>query len=199
MKQQYSPLSLCALMALILGGCNQTKQVLGLKKDPPNEFQTMEQPPLEVPPDYTLLPPQPGVRRPQNSALQKPDDHAKEIILESSRGPLKDRIHGRSGNQKPSLGEKDILKKSRASQAEKGIRNTVDKEAFSKHHQQKEDKNWLRKKLPFYKAPPPEDTIDASEEAKRLKASDAVASSKPEPMFPQKSLGSGRPSDKSQA
>lgn len=58
MRQNY----LWALMvgALSLGGCDKTKEVLGLKREQPDEYTILSRPPLSAPPCLALTPPKPG-------------------------------------------------------------------------------------------------------------------------------------------
>ena len=53
--------------AIALAGCSgdQLTRTFGLTRDAPDEFQVTTRAPLSMPPDYTLRPPQPGARRPQ--------------------------------------------------------------------------------------------------------------------------------------
>ncbi|MEZ0497141.1 DUF3035 domain-containing protein [Sphingomonas sp. IW22] len=50
------------LAALSLAGCGKS----GLDRDRPDEFATARQAPLVIPPDFALVPPQPGAPRPQD-------------------------------------------------------------------------------------------------------------------------------------
>ena len=58
MRQNY----IWALMvgALSLGGCDKTKEVLGLKREQPDEYTILSRPPLSAPPCLALTPPKPG-------------------------------------------------------------------------------------------------------------------------------------------
>jgi len=58
------------LGTLFLGGCDKVKDTLGLSREAPDEFEVFSNPPLELPPDFTLTPPQPGMPRPQSKATQ---------------------------------------------------------------------------------------------------------------------------------
>jgi hypothetical protein len=50
----------CAL--ILLTGCDKTKEVLGLKREQPDEFTVLSRPPLSAPPSIALAPPKPGAR-----------------------------------------------------------------------------------------------------------------------------------------
>ncbi len=52
------------LVALTLAGCGKS----GLDRNRPDEFATARQAPLVIPPDFALVPPQPGAPRPQDVA-----------------------------------------------------------------------------------------------------------------------------------
>jgi len=51
-------------LGLILAGC----QGNALNRQRPDEFAVARQAPLVIPPDYALVPPQPGAARPQDAA-----------------------------------------------------------------------------------------------------------------------------------
>jgi hypothetical protein len=70
------------LSPLALGGCsNGTLQVIGLQRDPPDEFQVTTQPVLAMPPDLNaaagaLPSPIPGAPRPQDVAVPQQAEDA---------------------------------------------------------------------------------------------------------------------------
>jgi hypothetical protein len=59
------PLIPVALLALALGGCEETRKSIGWDKNPPDEFRIVTRAPLSVPPEFALRPPAPGAPRPQ--------------------------------------------------------------------------------------------------------------------------------------
>ncbi len=67
-----------AAVAVVVGGCSDTKELLGQGKRPPDEFAVYSRAPLSLPPDYALRPPAPGTARPQNVM---PRDSAKRALL----------------------------------------------------------------------------------------------------------------------
>jgi hypothetical protein len=69
---------LAAAVAVVVGGCSDTKKLLGQGKRPPDEFAVYSRAPLSLPPDYALRPPAPGTSRPQNVM---PRDTAKQVLL----------------------------------------------------------------------------------------------------------------------
>ncbi len=64
--------------ALFVSGCEGVRSTLGLGRNVPDEFAVAKQQPLEVPPDYSLKPPQPGAPRPQEAPA--PAQAAQEIL-----------------------------------------------------------------------------------------------------------------------
>ena len=53
------------LIPVILTSCSTMRKTFGVDKTPPDEFAVVERAPLTVPPDFNLVPPQPGAPRPQ--------------------------------------------------------------------------------------------------------------------------------------
>lgn len=72
------------LLPLALSACGTVSETLGL--DPqsgPDEFDVATAPPLAIPPDFTLRPPEPGAPRPQ---AVNPQTTAKELLTGSTVG-----------------------------------------------------------------------------------------------------------------
>jgi hypothetical protein len=60
----------CAALALVvLTGCGDTRKMLGLDKQTPDEFKIINRAPLSLPPDYALRIPDPGAVRPQEQTI----------------------------------------------------------------------------------------------------------------------------------
>lgn len=107
---------LCIILAvLMLGGCSETKEKLGLTRKSPDEFSVIRRAPLAMPPDYTLSPPSPGAQRPQE---QSPKDQAREIIF--------GRSHDTNTGESPA--ENILLRKTGSAEAGADIREIVDRE-----------------------------------------------------------------------
>lgn len=68
----------CALGALLLAGCQDVKEMVGLTPDAPNEFEVVRKRPLSMPPDFHLLPPEAHT---VNRADEQPRDLAKQALL----------------------------------------------------------------------------------------------------------------------
>ena len=50
---------------LLLAGCSDLSRTFGFSRSTPDEFAVTTQPPLSMPPDYAIRPPEPGAPRPQ--------------------------------------------------------------------------------------------------------------------------------------
>jgi hypothetical protein len=77
MKTRYLLVSLFTLAACDGG---EVKETLGLNRESPDEFVVVSRPPLSVPPEFTLIPPEPGaVREGARSA-----DTARSVLVDSA-------------------------------------------------------------------------------------------------------------------
>jgi hypothetical protein len=93
----------CALAGL-LAGCSHS----GLNRNRPDELAVARQAPLVIPPDYSLVPPQPGAARPQDKA---PSDQALDALY--------------GGAAPRSLGENAALDAAGRTAVDPGIRSGV--------------------------------------------------------------------------
>lgn len=141
-----------------LSGCSDTvKQSLGLGKAPPDEYRVVEQAPLALPPDFHLRPPAPGTPRPQEQDVR---EQAQEILL----GP--NSVAARSEAAQRSPGELAFLIIAGATEADPGIRQTINRESGVLAA---EDDGFVDKVL-FWQNPEPEGiAIDPVAEAARLR------------------------------
>ena len=111
---------LCALT--LLTGCGgDAATALGLGRNSPDEFAVVDRPPLALPPDFALRPPQPGATRPQEIDMTKRADNI--LFGANSR---------KSGSprsvERVSDAEQAILQTAGANKAEPNIRALVDQE-----------------------------------------------------------------------
>lgn len=179
----YALVLVLPLVALITTGCQKTKRVFGMQKNPPNEFAVMQRAPLEVPPDFSLRPPRPGAGRPQDKKVKQPHLRAKEVVIKRPRSQTVKvrnrkkkamRTRHRKGqtvaarNKRQGI-ERTLIKQARSrTNADPSIRSKVDAEAYQAEN--KYEKSWLQKKLPFSKSPKDRHVLDARKEAERLKS-----------------------------
>src|SRR5579864_3661690 len=81
----------CLSASLLLAGCGNFRQIVGLDQVGPDEFAVESRAPLTIPPEFDLRPPQPGAPRPQEASSA---DKARKVI--DTAGP------GEPGKQAPS-------------------------------------------------------------------------------------------------
>lgn len=61
---------MCLALIGSVAACGGTRQALGLDKNSPDEFAVVRTQPLVVPPDFSLRPPRPGEKRPEDLTSQ---------------------------------------------------------------------------------------------------------------------------------
>lgn len=160
-------------LAASLGGCQQTRQALGLEKTAPDEFQVVARAPLSLPPDYNLRPPQPGVERPQEGTTR---DQAKSAVFgDASGGGFE--LGGALGYgvapavSAASPGESALLQNAGAVDVDPTIRRQVDLETAALIEQ---DKRFIDR-LIFWRDPAPYGTVvDPAQEQQRLQENAAL-------------------------
>lgn len=142
-----------------LGGCDDTKKVLGLEKRAPDEFAVYSRAPLSLPPNYALRPPAPGENRPQET----------NATMEAERA-----LRGKQTVQLPanaSPGTTSLLQRTGSLNALPNIRATVNLESTSLAD---EDKR-VSDKILFWKKPDaPGVVVDAEKEAQRIRENQAM-------------------------
>jgi len=155
-----------AAAALGLGGCEQTREAIGLKKQVPDEFAVVSRAPLSIPPDFRLRVPVPGAQRPQEATTR---DKAREYLV----GPAA-RQNGRALAPPPdglSSSEMALLKRAGALSPDPSIRETVDRESSALADAEKS----VFDKVVFWRKPPlPGSAVDADKESRRLREAAAL-------------------------
>jgi Protein of unknown function (DUF3035) len=73
----------CLTGAVLLSGCSDFKQLMGIDPTMPDEFAVESRAPLTIPPDFNLRPPEPGAPRPQEESSEK---QAEQIIEQAGPG-----------------------------------------------------------------------------------------------------------------
>jgi hypothetical protein len=71
-------LVLISLLPLAIISCSNVKKNLGMERSQPDEFAVTEGAPLTMPPNFNLMPPQPGAPRPQET---KTSATAQNLVL----------------------------------------------------------------------------------------------------------------------
>ncbi len=84
-RKRQAPLLAVASLSLILllPGCADFRQIVGLDRVGPDEFAVESRAPLTIPPEFNLRPPQPGAPRPQEATAA---DKAKKVIEAAGPG-----------------------------------------------------------------------------------------------------------------
>ena len=155
------------LLPFLLSACGETREALGLTRSSPDEFAVVDRPPLAIPPDYTLRPPQPGAPRPQEMATSK---QAEQATFSNNAGTTL-----AAASSKPSSMEafnadaltQDVLFKAGADHVAPDIRSTIDRESEQRVNADRhlvDTLLWWRKDT---SALPP--VVDAAAESQRLR------------------------------
>ena len=168
------PLAL-ALIVPAVAGCQSTKEMLGLTKKSPDEFQVVSRAPLSMPPDYSLRPPTPGAPRPQEGTTQ---DQAKGIITNYSNRSTStlapDQIPSVGEGEQTSTesaGESAFLQSAGMTGVDPNVRKLVDEETAA---DEDSSKSFLDD-LIFWRQPAVYGTVvDPVAEQKRLQANQAL-------------------------
>ncbi len=113
-----SSITVIALFPLLaLTACESAKEELGLTRQAPDEFAVIKRAPLEMPPDYSLRPPRPGMARPQEA---QPEKQAKAAVFGDGSS--------QQTRTQPGGGESALLQKAGSQIAQPGIRARIDHE-----------------------------------------------------------------------
>jgi hypothetical protein len=161
-----------ALLGGGLAGCQSTKEMLGLTKRSPDEFQVVSRAPLSMPPDYSLRPPTPGAARPQEGTVQQ---QAQGIVTgHADRNLAPDQIPSVGEGDKiiaESAGEASFLQSASMTGVDPNIRKLVDQETAADEESSKTVLDSLifwRKEEPYGKV------VDPQAETKRLQENQAL-------------------------
>jgi Protein of unknown function (DUF3035) len=183
-------MSLVAIGALLaLSGCGGgVKQALGMTKHSPDEFLTVAHPPLTLPPDNTLRPPEPGAPRPQEGTAS---EQAQTALYANNGGtaPALSAASDASTGTAQSSGEVALLQNAGAVNVDPGIRAEIDTETAA----QIERDQTLISRLVFWRTQEPYGTVvDPVAESKRLQQNQALGKPVTEgetPIIPQRKKG----------
>ena len=156
-----------ALAAASLSGCDSARETFGFTKQAPDEFEVVTRAPLVIPPDYGLRPPQPGAQRPQEKEIR---DQARETVTgrnaDAGRPQLASTNPAPSAGPPRSEGERALLSKAGALDADPGIRRTVDRESTLLAEA---DSEFIDKLIFWQEKPPPGTVVDPEAETKRIR------------------------------
>ena len=174
MRRSLLTLPLALALALpAVAGCSSTKEMLGLTKRSPDEFQVVSRAPLSMPPDYSLRPPTPGAARPQEGTTTQ---QAQQIVtgdrptstLQPDQIPS---IGEGESTSAESAGESAFLQSASITGIDPNIRKIVNEETTA---DQDASQTFLDD-LIFWRAPEPYGTVvDPVAEQKRLQENQAL-------------------------
>jgi len=141
---------------LLAGGCDSTREVLGLTKSAPDEFAVYKRAPLSLPPDYGLKPPIPGATRRQ---AVEPRGQAEMAIREITGS----RVESPPPASSPGL--QALLAKTGALNADPGIRSSINRETSILAE---EDQTFTERIMFWGDASVYGSVVDPAEETKRI-------------------------------
>jgi hypothetical protein len=172
MRASLPVLLLVATAGLALSGCTATMNALGMGKHPPDEFVVVTHPPLQLPANYDLAPPQPGAPRPQEESAAQ----LAEAAVVGTGAQAEGTDTASSTQVLPSgpatAGEEAFLQNAGVAKADPKIRQIVDSEAQAESDAIKDN---LYNKILFWQTqPPPGTVVDAKAEQQRLQENAAL-------------------------
>ena len=153
--------------AMMLGGCEQTREMLGQNKKAPDEFAVYSRAPLSLPPDYGLRPPSPGTSRPQSV---DPTDTAQQILVRQSGGKAPAQV-ARAESIKMTPGLKALLDEAGAFNADPNIRSIVNRETSIMGD---EDQTFAERIMFWNRKTEYGTIIDAKKESDRIRQNQAL-------------------------
>mgnify|MGYP006097299389 CR=1 FL=1 len=170
-----------AILLLGLSACDTLKEQAGLTKKVPDEFTVIAKAPLIMPPDFSLRPPRPGARRPQEV---EPREVARSALLSGGRSGKataaqaqeagRNVLAGAAGKDRKGKlagAEMTLLRKAGALDADPSIRQLVNRETsvlMEKDASFADRLLFWQPKVPFGSA------VDAGKEAQRLREAAAA-------------------------
>jgi len=162
---------LALLAAVALTGCDGTKQALGLGgKKAPDEFTVITKAPLIIPPDFSLRPPVPGQKGPQELLAE---NSAKAALLGGARNTTP-ATHSDAVAAGVSTGELALLRQAGAENVDPNIRQIVNTET----NVLAENDETFMEMIMFWQDQPPFGTVvDPAKEKKRLQENAALGES----------------------
>jgi len=114
MSKPALPLLALAAVASAVSGCGSFSKAVGADKSAPDEFRVLTKPPLVIPPDYALRPPEAGDPR---AGLVDPSAQAQAALF------------GRDLGRGATAGERALVAAAGAQAVDENIRETVDLES----------------------------------------------------------------------
>lgn len=152
-------------LALALGACDTVRDTLGLSKEAPDEFTVVTSAPLILPPDYSLRPPNPGARRPEDL---RPAQEARAALTGREPDTTQDPrpwMRNARGAASASAGEAALLRQAGADTIDPNIRGQIERES----NVLADNDKGLAERLLFWQQSETSTVVDAPAEAERLR------------------------------
>ncbi len=108
--------TMLATLLIVVACSGGFRDAVGLRRSAPDEFKVVSNAPLATPPEFTLRPPVPGAKRPQELDIEQ---QAKDILLDKST---------RNKDSGESKGESAFLKRADIQRANPDIKNVLTQE-----------------------------------------------------------------------
>lgn len=157
LKKSTLRLGMGALAVVIAGtsGCSSVSDAMGSSKHSPDEFAVVTKAPLVMPPDFSLRPPRPGARRPQEGDASQ---EAANAVFGAGAN---------TGSSTRTDGERMLIATAGAEGADNSIRDLIDSEFYTI---QRTDQGFANKIL-FWQGETvtPPAPVDAQAEKERLR------------------------------
>lgn len=172
-------LMLSALLPLTACGSGSVKQVLGLDRGAPDEFRVVSRPPLSVPPEFDLNPPDPTAASVDQAPISK---QAKELVLgtgtdaapaaDTAAKPAKPKAKGKTKpDAGPSKADSTFLERAGAVQTNPGIRKELLEERYQRQQVEEEKKSQWWNVLPSW-SDRSDPTVNPQKEDARIKTNE---------------------------
>lgn len=150
-------------LMILLTGCSSARDIVGLSKQSPDEFEVVTRAPLSLPPDYGLRVPVPNISRNQEKSLGESADDLLPQRGSQSPGQKLSRV-GRSGAISPA--EDAILDRAKAKISNQSIRAEINND--NKTISDTDEK--LIEKIIFWQGTKkPAAVLDPQKESERIK------------------------------
>lgn len=167
MNRKLWTLSLIAVTMSVLAGCASIKKATSSERQKPDEFAIYSQPKLDIPPEFTLRPPQPGA--PITRTSVSPSKVARDALLNSGNKNIRATTTLPAGT---SPGLLALLQQTGALNTNPNIRSEINAELTNIAD---EDERLINKMIFWVDDQPYQGTIvDAEKEQKRILQNQAL-------------------------
>lgn len=162
MNNFYKKTALIAIFLPLIAACSgKAKDTLGLRRTAPDEFRVISNPPLSVPPEFSLRPP--AEKGSSEQALNDADKEANKQLL------VQKELSGKSGTQL-TKGENAFLSMAKTTEANPAIKNILRRE--NGEEEAAKENEGIIDKLSTYstkgKKVKPADVVNAKQEKERI-------------------------------